>query len=242
MFVGLDLLIAFPALDPMPVQGSLPLFFLRRQLRSREVEPTDKFQIDVHLLRPVAIHLFRCVDDDLLDKLVYHGGGQFRKIRVLLCQSEKPFHIGGVLLEAVQSRFRLCDGLTERSLLLLIPGEESVKAFLSDAPNRVGFIQLLDDGVQFLTAPPVLVQLAFQFFRRPRLPNLGCRPDFLDKRCFIGDGIGAGRADCLQDQRPQGLGGDVMITVNTVVILPSQRVGGTIEPVRWIGLGGRINA
>ena len=42
VFAGLDLLIAFPALDPMPVQGSLPLFFLRRQLRGGEVEPTDR--------------------------------------------------------------------------------------------------------------------------------------------------------------------------------------------------------
>ena len=45
VFAGLDLLIAFPALDPMPVQGSLPLFFLRRQFRGGEVKPSDEFQI-----------------------------------------------------------------------------------------------------------------------------------------------------------------------------------------------------
>ena len=171
VFAGLDLLIAFPALDPMPVQGSLSLFFLRRQLRCREIEPSDEFQINVYLLCPVAVYLFRGVDDYLLDELVYHERSQFREIGVLLRQDEEPFHIGGVLLEAVQSRFRLRDRLAECSLLLLIPGKESVKAFLSDAPYRVGFVQLLDDGVQFLTPPLVLVQLAFQFLCRLRLPD-----------------------------------------------------------------------
>ena len=145
VFAGLDLLIAFPALDPMPVQGSLPLFFLRRQLRGGEVEPPDKFQIDVHFLRPVAVNLFRGVDDDLFDEFIYHRRGQFRKVRVLFRQGEEPFHVGGVLLEAVQRRFCLHDGLTERRLLLLIPGKKGVKAFLADAPHRVRFIQLLDD-------------------------------------------------------------------------------------------------
>ena len=115
VFAGLNLLIAFPALDAMPVQGSLPLFFLRRQLRCGEVEPTDKFQIDVHFLCPVAVNLFRGVDDDLFDEFIYHRRGQFREIRVLLCQGKEAFHIGGVLLEAVQSRFRLRDRLSECS-------------------------------------------------------------------------------------------------------------------------------
>ena len=70
VFASLDHLIAFPALDPMPVQGSLSLFFLRRQFRGREVEPPDKLQIDVHLLRPVAVNLFRGMDDDFINKFV----------------------------------------------------------------------------------------------------------------------------------------------------------------------------
>ena len=78
VFTGLNHLIAFPALDPMPVQGCLPLFFLRHQLRGREVESPDKFQIDVYLLRPVTVYLFWGVDDDPLNKLVYHRRGQFR--------------------------------------------------------------------------------------------------------------------------------------------------------------------
>ena len=242
VFTGLDHLIAFAAFDPMPMEGSLPLFLLRRQLRGREVKASDKLKIDVHLLRPVAVYLFRGVDDDLLDELVYHVRSQFRKVRVLFRQSKKPLHIGGVLLETVQRRFRLHDGLPECRLLLLIPGKEGVKAFLADAPNRVGFVQLLDDGVQFLTAPLILVQLALQVFRRLRLPNLGCCPDLLDKLRLVGDGIGACRANGFQDERPQSLGGDVMIAAGIIVILPGQRVGGTIEPVRWIGLGGRINA
>ena len=161
MFAGLDLLIAFPALDPMPVQGSLSLFFLRRQLRCREIEPSDEFQINVYLLCPVAVYLFRGVDDDLLDELVYHERSQFREIGVLLRQDEEPFHIGGVLLEAVQRRFRLCDGLPKRCLFLFISGKQSVKAFLANASHCVGFVQLLDDGIQLLTAPPILVQLPF---------------------------------------------------------------------------------
>ena len=161
MFTGLNLLIAFPALDAVPVQGGLPLFFLWRQLRGRKVKPPDEFQVDVHLLRPVTVNLFRGVDNDLLDELVYHRRSQFRKIGVFLCKSEEPFHIGGILLEAVQRRFRLRDGLAERRLLLLIPDKQSVKAFLANASHCVGFVQLLDDGIQLLTAPPILVQLPF---------------------------------------------------------------------------------
>lgn len=114
VFAGLDLLIALPALDAVPVQGSLPLFFLRHQLRGREVEPPDEFQIDVHLLRPVAVYLFWGMDDDLINKFVDHRRSQFREIGVLFRQGEEPFHIGGVLLEAVQRRFCLRDGLAAR--------------------------------------------------------------------------------------------------------------------------------
>ena len=237
VFAGLDLLIAFPALDTVPVQGGLPLFFLWRQLRGREVKPPDEFQVDVHLLRPVTVNLFRGVDNDLLDELVYHRRSQFRKIGVFLCKSEEPFHIGGILLEAVQRRFRLHDGLPERSLFLFIPGKQSIKAFLADAPNRIGFVQLLDDGVQFLTPPLVLVQLAFQFLCRLRLPDFGRRPYLLDKLGLVGNGVGTGVTDGLQNQCPQSLGGDVVITASTVVRLPGQRVGGAVEPVRRVGLG-----
>ena len=66
-------------------------------------------------------------------------------------------HTGSVLLEAVQRRFRLHDGLPECRMLLLIPGKQSVKSLLADAPYGVGFVQLFDDGVKFLTSPPVLV-------------------------------------------------------------------------------------
>ena len=176
----------------MPVQGCLPLFFLRRQFRGGEVKPPDKLQINLDLLCSISIHLFRGMDDDFLNELVNHRRSQFRKIRVLLCQSEEPFHVGGVLLKAVQRRLRLRDGLPERCLFLLIPGKESVKAFLSNASHRIGFVQFLDDGVQFLTAPPVFVQFAFQVFRRLRLPDFGRRPDLLDKLRFVGNGVGAG--------------------------------------------------
>ena len=216
VFAGLDLLIAFPALDPMPVQGRLPLFFLRRQLRGGEVEPPDKLQIDVHFLRPITVNLFRSMDNDLINKFVNHRSGQFRKVRVLLRQGEEPFHFGGILFEAVQRRFRLRDGLAERRLLLFIPGKEGVEAFLADAPHRVGFIQLLDDGVQFLAPPPVLVQLAFQFSRRLRLLDLGCRPNLLDKLSLVGNGVGAGGTDRFQDERPQSLGGDVVIAAGII--------------------------
>lgn len=44
VFAGLHHLVAFPALDPMPVQRCLPLFFLRRQLRGGEVKPPINFR------------------------------------------------------------------------------------------------------------------------------------------------------------------------------------------------------
>nr|WP_242832201.1 hypothetical protein [Oscillibacter sp. 1-3] len=70
------------------------------------------------------------------------------------------------------------------------------------------------------------------------MPDFGRRPDLLDKLRFIGNGIGTGRADGYQNQRPQGLGRDVVITASIVVILLGQRVGEAIKPVRRLGLGG----
>ena len=84
VFTGLNHLIAFPALDPMPVQGCLPLFFLRHQLRGREVESPDKFQIDVYLLCPVPGGAIRCVDENFVHELVDHRRGQYREVGVLL--------------------------------------------------------------------------------------------------------------------------------------------------------------
>ena len=64
VFAGLYHLVAFPALDTMPVQGRLPLFFLWGKLRDGEVKPPDKLQIDLDLLRSVAVYFLRGMDDD----------------------------------------------------------------------------------------------------------------------------------------------------------------------------------
>ena len=47
VFTSFHHLIAFTDLDTMPVQGSLSLFFLRRQFQGRKVEPPNELQIDL---------------------------------------------------------------------------------------------------------------------------------------------------------------------------------------------------
>ena len=104
-------------------------------------------------------------------------------------------HIGGVLLEVDQRRFGLRDRLPERRLLLLIPGKKGVKAILSNASHRIGFVQLFDNGVQFVKAPLVLAQLTLQVLCRLRLLNLGRCPNLLNELSLIGNGVGAGDLD-----------------------------------------------
>ena len=65
-------------------------------------------------------------------------------------------------------------------------------------------------------------QFAFQVFRRLRLPDFGRRPNLLDKLCLVGDGISAGGPDCFQNERPQCLGGDVVIAANSRPSLPCE--------------------
>ena len=55
-------------------------------------------------------------------------------------------------------------------LLLLIPDKQSVKAFLANASHCVGFVQLLDDGIQLLTAPPILHEVEHSVLW-PELPG-----------------------------------------------------------------------
>ena len=192
--------------------------------------------MNFHLLHPVAIDTLRGMDDDFLNKLVDHGRGQLRKIGILPCQLQKLLHTGTVLCESGQPFFRFCDRNLQRFLLGFVIRQQTVKAFIGDASDSKGFIELFDDGVQLGNALFVLAQLSLGIFGRFRLPELGGRAHLFHKRRLIGNCEGADRADGVQNQGTQGLGRDVMAAAGGSSFLAGEGIGGTIEEIRGIGI------
>ncbi len=148
VFAGFDFLIAFPALDAVSAKLLLPLGFLCGQLRFRQFKAPDEFQINLYFLHPIPVNLFRGVDDDLINKLVYHRRGQLRKVGVLLRQRKKLLRTVSIFLEAGQPLLRFSRRSDKGFLLRFIFRKQAVKAFIGDPPNGKGFIELFNDVVQ----------------------------------------------------------------------------------------------
>ena len=228
MFTGLDFLIPLPALDAVPFELLLPLDFFLGQLRCGKLKLPDKAKVNFYLLHPVAVDALWGVDDDFLNKFVDHGRGQLGEIRVLPCQLQKLLHTGTVLCESGQPFFRFCDRGLQRFLLGFVIRQQTVKAFIGDASDSKGFIELFDDGVQLGNALFVLAQLSLGIFGRFRLPELGGGAHLFHKRCLIGNCEGADRADGVQNQGTQGLGRDIMAAAGGSSFLAGEGIGGTI--------------
>ena len=160
VFSSLDFLIPLPAFDAVPLELFLPLDFFLGQLRCRKLKLPDKAKMNFHLLHPVAVDALRGVDDDFLNKFVNHGRSQLGKIGVLPCQLQKLLHAGGVLCESGQLFFGFCDRGLQRFLLRFVICQQTVKAFIGNATDSKGFIELFDDGVQLGNALLVLAQLS----------------------------------------------------------------------------------
>ena len=190
--------------------------------------------MDLHLLYPVAVDFFRGVYDDFLHELVDHGRGQLGKIRVLLCQLQKLLGPVGVLRKGGHLRFHFGDGRCQRFLLIFVICQQTVKAFTGNAPDGKGFIELLDDGIQFGNPLFLLVQPPLGFLGRFCLPQLGGRAHLLQKGVPVGDGKGAGCPDGFQNQLPQHLAADIVSAASMGALLMCQRIGGTIVKVRRI--------
>ena len=158
-FPGFQLLIALPAADAFFLQKLLPLDFFLGQLWRGKLKLPDKAKVNFYLLHPVAVDALWGVDDDFLNKFVDHGRGQLGEIRVLPCQLQKLLHTGTVLCESGQPFFRFCDRGLQRFLLGFVIRQQTVKAFIGDAPDSKGFIELLDDGIQLKNPLFLLVQL-----------------------------------------------------------------------------------
>ena len=218
----------------MPFELPLTLDFFFGQLRDRQLKPPNEAQIDFHLLHPVTVDLFRCVDDNFLHELVDHGRGQLGKIGVLPCQLQKLLHTGGVLCENGQPFFRFCDRNLQRFLLGFVICQQTVKAFAGNTPDSKGFIELLDDGIQLRNPLFLLVQPPLGFLDRFCLPQLGGGAHLLQKSVPVGDGKGAGSPDGFQNQLPQHLAADIVSAASMGAFLMCQRIGGTIVKVRRI--------
>ena len=114
--------------------------------------------------------------------------------------------------------------------------QQTVKAFIGDAPDGKGFIELFDDSIQLGNALFVLTQLSSGVLGRFCLPELGSRAHLFHERRLIGNRKGADRSDGVQNQGAQSLGRDIMAAAGGNVLLPGEGIGGTIEKVRWIGI------
>ena len=119
----------------------------------------------------------------------------------------------------------------QRFLLGFVIRQQTVKAFIGDAPDSKGFIELFDDGVQFGNAFLVLAQLSFGFLGGFRLPQLGGRAHLFQKGVPVGDGKGAGSPDGFQNQLPQRFGADMMSTASGGALLTCQLVCGAFKRI-----------
>ena len=192
--------------------------------------------MDFHLLHPVAVDALRGVDDDFLNKLIDHGRGQLGKIGVSPCQLQKLLYTGTVLCESGQPFFRFCDRGLQRFLLGFVIRQQTVKAFIGDAPDSKGFIELFDDGVQLGNTLFVFAQLSLGILGRLCLSKLGGGAHLFHERLLIGNCEGADRADGVQNQCAQGLGRDIVAAAGGSSFLTGKGIGRTIEKVRWIGI------
>ena len=236
MFSSLDFLIPLPAFDAVPLELFLPLDFSLSQLRRGKLKLPDKAKVNFYLLHPVAVDALWGVDDDFLNKFVDHGRGQLGEIRVLPCQLQKLLHTGTVLCESGQPFFRFCDRGLQRFLLGFVIRLQTVKAFIGDAPDSKGFIELFDDGVQFGNVFLVLAQLPLGILGRFRLLELGGGAHLFHERLLIGNCEGADRADGVQNQCAQSLGTDMMSTASGRPFLTRQFVSGAFKHIIGIRL------
>ena len=231
MFTSLDFLIPLPAFDAVPLELLLPLDFFLGQIRRGKLKLPDKSKVNFHLLYPVAVDLFRGVNDDFLHELVDHGRGQLGKIRVLLCQLQKLLGPVGVLRKGRHLRFHFRDGCCQRFLLRLIFRQQAVEPLAGNAPDGKGFIELLDDGIQLRNPLFLLVQLPLGFLGGFRLAQLGGGAYLLQKSVSVGDGKGAGSPDGFQNQLPQRFGADMMSTASGGALLTCQLVCGAFKRI-----------
>lgn len=109
--------------------------------------------------------------------------------------------------------------------------QQTVKAFIGDAPDSKGFIELLDDGIQLKNPLFLLVQLPLGFLGGFRLAQLGGGAYLLQKSVSVGDGKGAGSPDGFQNQLPQRFGADMMSTASGGALLTCQLVCGAFKRI-----------
>ena len=112
------------------------------------------------------------MDNDLVDKLVNHHRGQFGKVGVFSRKLHKLLHTDGIFLKRGYPLFGFHHGCLQGFLLGFIFGKQGIKAFVGNASDGKGLIELFDDIVKLGNTLLVLVQLALGFLRRFLLLDL----------------------------------------------------------------------
>lgn len=107
----------------------LPLDFFLGQLRCGKFKLSDEFQIDFNLLHTVAVYLFGSVNNDLVDKFVYHHCGQLREVGVPLGKFHKLLHTGGVFFKRGQPLLRIRNRRLQGFLLRFVFGKQAAERF-----------------------------------------------------------------------------------------------------------------
>ena len=102
----------------------------------------------INLLYPLSAGPIRGMDNNLVNKLVDHRGGQLGKVGVFLCQRKELRRTAGIFLKSGYLPFGLRNRYLKRFLFRFILCQQAVKALFRNAPDSKGFVELFDDGIQ----------------------------------------------------------------------------------------------
>ena len=112
------------------------------------------------------------MNNNLVDELVNHHRSQFGKVGVFSRQLHKLLHTDGIFLKRGYPLFGFRHGCLQGVLLGFVFSKQSIEAFIGNAPDGKGFIELFDDIVKLGNPFLVLVQLALGFLGRFLLLDL----------------------------------------------------------------------
>lgn len=228
---GFTYLIPFPAFYAVPFKLLLPLDFLRRQFRGRQFKPPDEIQVNLYLLHPIPVNLLRRMDNNFVNKLVDHRGGQLGKVSVFLCQRKELRRTVGIFLKSGYLLFGLRNRYLKRFLFRFILCQQAVKAIFRNAPDSKGFVELFDDGIQLGNALFAFAELPLGFLCCFRLPYPGSGAHLFHKFILISDSKGAGCTDGFQNQLPDRFCPDIVAAASAGTLLVCQRIGGAVKEV-----------
>ena len=174
------------------------------------MEIADKIEINVDLNMTLAVDLFRRMNENLFNERINHGRGQLVRVPVLFRNRQKRGNLRGIHFVSLeffrvrfQNGFQLC-------LLLFIACKEIVEPLFRNLVQRIRFVQLLNQHVEFVAALFRFSDFDFHRFCRFRVLQFGGFPHLARKLDLVGNRVTADRLNGFQNQRAKMLGGNAV--------------------------------